>query len=159
MNMWEFQQKEKKIKKDQWELNNTIIEINIPEGINRLGNTEECVSYLEDCSVSLSYLTLCDPMDCSMPGLPVPHHFLKFTQEVHCIGEAIQPSHPLLPPSPPAFSLPPNQGLFQWVSSSYQVTKITGASASASVLAVRIQGWFPLRLTGLSSLLSKGPGG
>ena len=84
------------------------------EGINRLGNTEECVSYLEDCcSVSLSCLPLCDPMDCSMPGLPVPHHFLKFTQEVHCIGDAIQPSHLLLPPSPPAFNLSKNQGLFQ----------------------------------------------
>ena len=50
--------------------------------------------------------TLCDPMDCSMPGLPVHHQFPEFTQtHVHWIGDAIQPSHPLLSPSPPNFNL------------------------------------------------------
>ena len=48
------------------------------------------------CSVTQLCLTLCNPMDCSMPGLPVPHHLLEFAQvHVHCIGDAIQPSHPL----------------------------------------------------------------
>ena len=56
----------------------------------------------------------CDTMDCSIPGFPVLHHLPEFAQtHVHHIGDAIQPSHPLLSPSPPAFNLSPNQGLFQ----------------------------------------------
>ena len=56
--------------------------------------------------------TLCHPMDCSMPGLPVHHQLLEFTQtHVHLVTDAIQPSHPLLSPSPPAFDLSQNQGL------------------------------------------------
>ena len=67
--------------------------------------------------------TLCDPMDCSRPGSPVLHHLLKVAQtHVHWVN-AIQPSHPLLSPSPPAFSLSQHQGLFQWVGSSHQVAK------------------------------------
>ena len=61
-------------------------------------------------------LTLCDPLDCSMPGLPVPYHLPKFAQvHVHCIGDAIQTSHPLMPSSPPALNLSQHQGLFQLV--------------------------------------------
>ena len=57
-------------------------------------------------SVTQSCLTLCSPMDCSMPGFPVHHHLLELAQtHVHCVGDAIQPSHPLLSPSPPTFSL------------------------------------------------------
>jgi len=57
-------------------------------------------------SVAQSCPTLCDPMDCSMPGFPVCHQLLEVTQTlVHLVGDAIQPSHPLLSPSPPAFSL------------------------------------------------------
>ena len=56
--------------------------------------------------------TLCNPMDCSMPGLPVLHHLPKFAQ-VQCIGDAIQPSHPLMPPFPSALNLSQHQGLFQ----------------------------------------------
>ena len=75
--------------------------------------------------VTQSCLTLCDPMDCSMPGLPVHHQLLEFTQtHVHCVGDAIQPSHPLSSPFPSAFNLSQHQGLFQWVSSSHQVAKI-----------------------------------
>ena len=70
-------------------------------------------------------LTLWGPMDCSTPGLPVHHQLLRFTQtHVHWVGDAIQPSHPLLSPSPLAFSLSQCQGLFQWVSSSHQVAKV-----------------------------------
>ena len=66
-----------------------------------------------------------NPMDCSMPGFPVHHHLLKLTQtHVHRIGDAIQPSHPLPSPSSPALNLPQHQGLFQWVSSLYQVAKV-----------------------------------
>ena len=66
-----------------------------------------------------------DPMDCSMPGLPVHHQGLEFTQtHVHWLGDAIQPLHPLSSPSPPAFNLSQHQGLFQWVSSLNQVAKV-----------------------------------
>ena len=65
------------------------------------------------------------PMDCSMPGLPVHHQLLEFTQtHVHWVGNANQPSHPLYSPSPPAFNLPQHQGLFKWVSSSHKVAKV-----------------------------------
>ena len=67
----------------------------------------------------------------------------------------IQPSHPLSSPSLPVFNLSQHQGLFQWVSSSHQVAKVLGVSASASVLPVNIQEWFPLGLTGWISLQSK----
>ena len=74
---------------------------------------------------SLSRVQLCDPMNRSMPGLPDHHHLLGFTQtHVHRIGDAIQPSHPLLSPSPPALNLSQHQGLFQWVSPSHQVAKV-----------------------------------
>ena len=76
-------------------------------------------------SVAQSYLTLCNPMDCSTPGLPVHHQLPEFTQtRVHWAGDAIQPSHPLLSPSPPTFSLSQFQGLFKWVSSSHQVARV-----------------------------------
>ena len=72
-----------------------------------------------------SFPTLCNPMDCSMPGLPVHHQLPEFTQtHVHWVGDAIQPSHPLSSPSPPAFDLSQHEGLFQWVSSSQQVAKV-----------------------------------
>ena len=75
-------------------------------------------------SVTQSSPTLCDPMDYSTSGLPVRHQLLEFTQtHVHWVGDAIQLSHPLSPPSPPAFNLSQHQGLFQWVSS-HQVAKV-----------------------------------
>ena len=76
-------------------------------------------------SVAQSCLTLCDPMDCSTPGLPVHHQLPEFTQtHAHWFGDAIQPSHPLLSPSPPAFSLSQHQGLFKSINSSHQVAKV-----------------------------------
>ena len=76
-------------------------------------------------SVTQSSLTLRNPIDCSTPGLPVHHQLPEFTQtHVHWVGDAIQPSHPLSSPSPPAFNLSQHQGLFQWVSSSHQVAKV-----------------------------------
>ena len=76
-------------------------------------------------SVAQSCLTLCDPMDCSMPGLPVHRHLPESTQtHVHWVSDAIQPSHPLSSPSPPAFNLSQHRGLFQWVSSSHQVVQV-----------------------------------
>ena len=67
---------------------------------------------------------LCNPMNCSMPGFPVQHQLPELTQiHVHWVSDAIQLSHPLLPPSP-ALKLPQHQGLFKWVSSSHQVAKV-----------------------------------
>ena len=74
---------------------------------------------------SLSHVWLCDPMDCSMPGLPVRHQLPEFTQtHVHWVNDVIQPSHALSSPSLPAFNPSQHQGLFKWVSSSYQVAKV-----------------------------------
>ena len=76
-------------------------------------------------SVTQSCPTLCNPMDCSMPGFPVHHQLLELAQtQDHRVSDAVQPPHPLLSPSPPAFSLSQHQGLFRWVSSSYQVAKV-----------------------------------
>ena len=83
-----------------------------------------------DCILKFSSLlscvpTLCDPMDCSTPGFPVHHQLLELAQtHVHRVSDVIQPSYSLLSPSLPAFSLSPNQGLFQWVSSLHQVAKV-----------------------------------
>ena len=69
--------------------------------------------------------TLCDTMNCSMPGLPVHHHLLEFTQtHVHRVSDAIQPSHPLSSPSPPAPNPSQHQSLFQWVNSLHEVAKV-----------------------------------
>ena len=73
---------------------------------------------------SLSSVWLCNPVNHSTPGLLVHHQLPEFTQNhVHRVGDAIQPSHPLLFPSPPAPNPSQHQGLFKWVSSSHQVTK------------------------------------
>ena len=69
-------------------------------------------------SVTQSCPTLCDPMDCSTTG------FLSITNWVHWVADAIQPSHPLSSPSPPAFNLSQSAGIFKGVSSSYQMTKV-----------------------------------
>ena len=75
--------------------------------------------------VTQSCPTLCDPMDCSMPGFPVHHQLPEPAQtHVYWVGDAIQPSYPLSSPSPPTFNLSQHQGLFQWVSSSHQVAKV-----------------------------------
>ena len=76
-------------------------------------------------SITQLYPTLCDPVDCSTPGFSVHHQLLDPTQtHVHPVSNAIQPSPPLSSPSRPAFSLSQHQGLFQWVTSSHQVTKV-----------------------------------
>ena len=76
-------------------------------------------------SVAQSCPTLCNPMDRSTPGLPVHHRLPEFTQtHVHRVGDAIQPSHPLSSPFPPAPNPSQHQSLFQWVNSSHQVAKV-----------------------------------
>ena len=76
-------------------------------------------------SVTQSCPTLCDSMNRSTPGLPVHHQLLEFTQtHIHWVSDAIQPSHPLSSPSPPALNLSQHQGFFQWVSSLHQVARV-----------------------------------
>ena len=106
-------------------------------------------------SVALSSPTLCDPMGCGTPGLPVHHQLLEFIQShVRWVCDAIQPTHPLSSPSPPALSLSQHQGLFQWVFTSGGQS--IGISGLASVLPMNIRDWSPLGWTGWISLLSKG---
>ena len=80
------------------------------------------LSSVQFSSVAQSCPTLFDPMNCSTPGLPVHHQLPEFTQTHVC--DAIQPSHPLSSPSPPAPNLSQHQSLFQWVNSSLQVAKV-----------------------------------
>ena len=90
-------------------------------------------SFLHFSSVTQLCLTLCDPMKRSTPGLPVHHQLLVFTQpHVHRLGNAIQTSHALLSPSPPARNPFQHQGLLQWVGSSHQVAKYWSFSFSIS---------------------------
>ena len=94
-------------------------------------------------------------MNCNMPGCPVLHYLPEFAQtHGQWVSDATQPSPPLSSPSPLALNVSQHQGLFKWVSSLHQMGQCIGASAS--VLPINIQDWFPLRLTGLISLLSKG---
>ena len=76
-------------------------------------------------SVAQSCPIICDPMNCSMPGCPIHCQLPESTQtHVHWVGDVIQPSHPLLSPSPPALNLSQHQGLLKWVNSSHQVAKV-----------------------------------
>ena len=114
-------------------------------------------SSVQFSSVTQSCLTLCNPMNHSMPGLPTHHQLLESTQtHVHRVDDAIQPSHPLSFPSPLAFNLFPASGSFpvsQLFASGSQSIRV---SASTSVLPMNTQGWSPLGWTGWISLQSKG---
>jgi len=143
--------------------------------------------FTEFSSVTQSCLILCHPMDCKTPGFPVHHQFLEPTQtHVHWVGDAIQPSHPLLSPSPPASNLllpppifsshlqsspsPPTSNLLLLLPPpifpsirSFPMSRFftsggqsIGVSASSSVFPINIQDWFSLGLTSLISLQSKG---
>ena len=108
-------------------------------------------------SVSQSCLTLCDPMDCSTPGLPVHHQLPEFTQtHVHWVGDAIQPSHPLVIPFSSCLQSFPESGSFQMNQFFTSGGQSIGVSALTSVLPMNTQDWFPLGWTGWISLQSKG---
>ena len=115
-------------------------------GIN--SNEAQHSTFSQFSSVQLlSHVRLCNPMNHSMPGLPVHHQLLESTEtHVLCVGDAIQPSHPLSSPSPPAPNPSQHQGLFQWVNSSHELAKILEFSALASVLPMNTQDWSPLFL-------------
>ena len=98
--------------------------------------------------------TPCDPMNRSTPGLSVHHQLPEFTQtHVHRVSDAIQLSHPLSPPSPPAPNPSQHQGLFQWVNSSHEVAKVLEFQPQHPVST---QDWSPLGWTGWISSQSKG---
>ena len=99
-------------------------------------------------SVAQSCPTLCDPKDCSTTGLPVPHHqHPEFIQtHVHQVGDAIQPSHPLSSPFPPAFNLSQHQGLFlviQFFTSGGQSIRVSAAASVLPMISCRID-WLHL---------------
>ena len=106
-------------------LKSTEICTSSPHPSSYLSHLSALSTFSQFSSVVQSCLTLCDPMDCSTPGLPVHHQLPEFTQtHVHWVGDTIQPSYPLTSPSPPAFNLSQRQGLFKWVSSLHQVAKV-----------------------------------
>ena len=110
------------------------------------------LEWVQFSSVAQSCPTLCNPMNHSTPGLPVHHQLLESTQTHVCwVSDAIQPSHPLSSPSPPALNLSQHQGLFKFASGGQSI----GVSASTSVLPMNTQDW-SLEWTGWISLQSKG---
>ena len=109
--------------------------------------------YIQFNSVSQSYPAPCDPMDCNMSGFPVHHQFLELAQShVHGVADAIQPSHPLLSPSP-AFNLSQDRvfSMSQLFTSGGQYRSFSFRTSPSN----EYQGWFPLGLIGFLSLLSK----
>ena len=115
-----------------------------------------CCVFLIFSSVVQSCLTLCDPVDCSTPGFPVHHQLPELAQmQVQQVNDAIQPSHPLLSPSPLTFNLSQHQGLFKWVSSFQSVTKVLEFQLQHQsfqlIFKIDFIGW-----TGWISLQSKG---
>ena len=118
---------------------------------NRTGSPVQFSSEAQSC------LTLCDPMDCSMQGLPVHHQLLNLAQtHVHWVGDAIQPSQSSVIPFFLCLQSFPASGSFLMSQFFPSGGQSIGASASASVLPMSIQDWFPLGWTGLIPLQCKG---
>ena len=112
-------------------------------------------SSVQFSSVTQSCSTPCDPMNCSTPGLPVHHQLREFTEtQVHWVSDAIQPSHPLSSPSPPAPNPSQHQSLFLMSQLFAWGGQSTGVSALASFLPKKSQGWSPSEWTGWISLQS-----
>ena len=119
-------------------------------------STSGPISSVQLSSACRSRPTLCDPMNYSTPGLPVHHQLPEFTQtHIHWASDAIQPSHPLSSPSPPAPNPSQHQSLYQWVNSSHEVAKVLEFQL-ASFFPKKSQDWSPSEWTGWISLQSKG---
>ena len=100
---------------------------------------------------------LCNPMNCSTPGLPVHHQLLELTQtHIHQVHDAIQPSHPLSSPSPPAPSPSQHQSLFQWVNSSHEVAKVLEFFSFSIIPSKEIPGLISFRMDWLDLLAVQG---
>ena len=129
-----------------------------------LSHLSALTTFSQFSSVTQLCLTLCDPMDHSTPGLPIHHQLPEFTQtQVQWVGDATQPSHSLLSPSPPAFNLSQHQGLFQWVSSLHQFSSVQSLSrvrlfvtwwieACQASLSITIS-WSQLKLMSIQSVI------
>ena len=127
--------------------------ISVLQFCTTVSQRESIIPINQFSSIAQSCPTLSDPMHYSMPGFHVYHQNPDPPQtHVHWVSDAIQPSHPLSSPSPPALSLTHHQDVFQCISSSHQMVK---SSALASVLPTNIQDWFPLEWSGVISLQSK----
>ena len=119
---------------------------------------------LQFSSLAQSCPTVCDPMDHSMLGLPVNHQLPESTQtHFHWVSDAIQPSHPLSSPSPPAFNLSQHQGLYMGLHQGLTMSQLftsdgqnIGVSALASVLPMSTQDWSPFRMDWLDLLAVQG---
>ena len=119
-------------------------------------NQSSTLSLNQFSSVAQSCPTLCNPMNCSTPDLPVHHQLLECTQtHVRWVGDDIQPSHPPMFSSSPALNLSQHQSLFQWVNTSHQVAKVL-VSVSTSLLPMYTQVWYSLGWIGWNSLKSNG---
>ena len=117
---------------------------------------EKHIYLIQFSSVAQLCPALCDPTDCSTPDFFVHHQFPELAQiHVHRVGDANQPSHPLLSLSPHAFNLPQHQDLFQGVSSSYQVVKVLKLQLQYQSFQWLFKYWFHLGLTGLISFSSR----
>ena len=100
-------------------LSGILTDPHIPKCTNMLAQRNSFNSVAQSCP------SLCNPMNCSTPGLPVHHQVPEFNEtHVHWVSDAIRPSHPLLSPSPPAPNPSQHQSLFQWVNSSHEVAKV-----------------------------------
>ena len=109
------------------------------------------------CSVVQSCLTLCDPMDCSTPGFPVLHHLLELAQtHVHQVSDAIQPSHPLLSPSPPSIRVFSNESVLgiRWPKYQSFSFNISPSSEYSGLISFRIDCLISLQSKGLSRVFS-----
>ena len=105
----------------------------------------------------LSWFQLCNPMNSSTLGFPVHHQLPEFTQtHVHWVGDAIQPSHPVSSPSPPAFNLSQHQGLFKWVRSSIRIHQIYWHFSSKISLPNEYSGLISSRMDWLDLLAVQG---
>ena len=118
------------------------------------------LKYSESCSVTQLCPPLFDPMDFSPPGFPVLHHLLKFAQtHVDWVSDAVKLSHPLLPPSPPAFNLSPNQGLFhlpiRWPKNWSFSFSISPSNEYSGLISFRMDWLHLLAVKGLSRVYSK----
>ena len=114
------------------------------------------ISSVQFSSVAQSCPTLCDPMNHSTPGLPVRHHLPEFSQtHIHRVSDAIQPSHPLSSPSPPAPNPSQHQSLFQWVNSLHEVAKVLEFQLQHHSLQ-EIPGLISFRMDWLDLLAVKG---
>ena len=122
---WKHQRGISHINKRQWKSKTLFLIVlwYIPESMQNFQKT--FYTSVQFSSVTQSFLTLCKPLDCSTPGLPVHHQLLKISQtHIHSISDALQQCHSLLSPSPLAVNLSQPQGLSQWVSNLHQVAKV-----------------------------------